>query len=97
MRKPLLFLFTITALASCSHPETYSDQQFTTTTTVVERPKTAEELRAELLLREQSAPSDYLHVDGKHWRNFVDQLVIEGDVANSATLARFKDPVLSVT
>jgi hypothetical protein len=59
-------------------------------------PKTAEELRAELLEKEQTTPSKQLSVDGKHWRNFIDQLVVEGDITNTASLASFKDPVLTI-
>ncbi|RSK47472.1 hypothetical protein [Hymenobacter rigui] len=61
-----------------------------------DRPKSAAELRAELLALEQSAPSDYLEVRGAHRRNLINQLVLEGDISNRATLARFKDPVVMV-
>jgi hypothetical protein len=58
--------------------------------------KTAEELRAELLVREQNASEEYLKTTGTYRRNFIDQLVLEGDIANTAGLASFKDPVLTV-
>ncbi|MBG8554014.1 hypothetical protein [Hymenobacter guriensis] len=59
-------------------------------------PKTAAELRAELLEKEQTNPAEFLDASGKHWRNLIDQLVIEGNVESSATLASFKDPVVTI-
>lgn len=59
-------------------------------------PKSAAELRAELLAQEQRAPKEYLGVDGTYRRNFISQLVLEGDIVNKASLATYKDPVLSV-
>ena len=106
MIKPLLTryalaLFAVALFGSCSRPDAYDYQRpdYTATASVEEQaPKTAAELRAELLLREQAAPVDYLQVvQGSFHRNLIDQLVLEGDIANTATLARFKDPVLSVT
>jgi hypothetical protein len=68
-----------------------------TYTASIERPKTAEELRAELLATEHRAPSNYLDVAGTYHRNFISQLVLEGDIVSKASLATFKDPILSVT
>lgn len=59
-------------------------------------PKTAAEMRAELLAEEQSSPGEYLKVTGTYRRNLIDQLVLEGDIQNTATLATFKDPILVV-
>ncbi|MGI4871353.1 MAG: hypothetical protein ACRYFX_09255 [Janthinobacterium lividum] len=67
------------------------------TASVEERPKSPEELRAELLALEQAAPTDYLQATGTYHRNLIDQLVLEGDIVSTATLATFKDPMLSVT
>lgn len=64
---------------------------------VAEADGAAAELRAELLAQEQSDPTTYLVVAGTHRRNFIGQLVLEGYVGSLATLATFKDPVLSVT
>lgn len=76
------------------------------------KPKTAEELRMELLLREQMAPTEYLSVDAKihenkilvqkpdlfhHSKYETDGWIITGDIKNSATLAKYKDPSLIVT
>ena len=87
----LAILFT-----SCSSADSYISNSYATTT-VAERPKTAQELRAELLAQEQGAPTEYLQAQGTYRRNLIGQLVLEGDIFNQATLARFKDPVLSVT
>lgn len=38
-----------------------------------------------------------MQVEATYHRNFINQLVLEGDIASSATLATYKDPVLSVT
>jgi hypothetical protein len=86
-------------LQACSHGSTYSGDSSGagTYTASVERPKTAEELRAELMTAEQAAPADYLEVEGTYRRNLISQLVLEGDIASKATLATYKDPVLTVT
>lgn len=63
---------------------------------VNERPKTAAELRADLLATEQASPQEYLDVDGRYWRNLIEQLVVEGDIANNASLAGYKDPVVTI-
>ncbi|MBC6992287.1 hypothetical protein [Hymenobacter sp. BT491] len=60
------------------------------------RPKTAAELRAELLERERENPTEYLDTSGKYWRNLINELVVEGDVLNTATMAKFKDPEITV-
>jgi hypothetical protein len=86
-------------LQACSHGPTYSTAPVVsdTYTASIERPQTAEELRAELLATEQRAPTSYLDVDGTYRRNLISQLVLEGDIVSKASLATFKDPVLSVT
>ncbi len=98
MLKSLLPICALSFLAltqSCSQANSHGNDY---TVEVPEaRPKTAAELRAELLQREQSAPQEYLQVQGTHHRNFINQLVLEGDITNQATLALFKDPVLLVT
>jgi hypothetical protein len=73
-------------LPACSHP---SDSD----TAPVEQGETT----AELLAQEQRAPEQYLQVSGTHRRNFLNQLVLEGDIANTATRATYKDPLLLVT
>ncbi len=91
------FAFLITTLGACSRADSYnSSSNSSVYETVAERPKTAAELRAELLTQEQGAPSEYLATEGTYRRNFIGQLVLEGRIINRATLARFKDPVLMV-
>lgn len=100
MSKRLLFpcaLGLLALLQSCSQANSHGSESYTTTEVEVPRPRTAEELRAELLQREQGAPTEYLQVAGTYHRNLINQLVLEGDITNQATLARYKDPVLSVT
>lgn len=86
-------------LQACASGSSYSGDTSGagTYTASAERPKTPEELRAELLTAEQAAPADYLAVEGTYHRNLINQLVLEGDVTSSASLASYKDPVLSVT
>jgi hypothetical protein len=99
MTKTLLILAyvlgSLFTLQSCSQAQSHGSDSYTEEAPV-ERPKTAAELRAELLEREQDAPETYLKTTGVYRRNFIDQLVLEGDIANTATLANFKDPVLTV-
>lgn len=97
MKQHLLITSILALLAltqSCSQANSYTPDSYTAP---VEQPKTAEELRAELLAQEQSDPTTYLIVAGTHHRNFIGQLVLEGYIGSTATLATFKDPVLSVT
>ena len=61
------------------------------------REKTPEELRQELLLKEQQNPNSYLKHQGTWRGNFIGKTILEGSITNSATLANFKDIVLSVT
>ena len=60
------------------------------------RIKTPDELRQELLVREQSTPSQYLKDNGTWRKNLIGATVLEGTISNSATLANFKDIVLKV-
>lgn len=59
--------------------------------------KTPEELRQELLLKEQQSPSEYITHKGVWRENFWGLKVLEGTLSNSATMANFKDIVLTVT
>jgi hypothetical protein len=89
-------LASLALLQACSQANSHTSDTYTAPVEE-ERPKTAAELRAELLAQEQSDPTTYLVVAGTHRRNFIGQLVLEGYVGSAATLATFKDPVLSVT
>jgi hypothetical protein len=89
-------------LASCGGSSNYND-----------RPKTPEELRAELRQQELSNPLDYLEAKNvklqpqeKKVRNAglfrnaeyaPDGAIIEGNFVNKATLAKFKDIVVKVS
>ena len=53
--------------------------------------------RAELLAQEQRAPALYLNATGTYHRPLPNQLVLEGNIVNTATMANFKDPMLAVT
>jgi hypothetical protein len=95
--KPLhliLSFISLVLLQACTQIEANSGSSYSPP--LVEQPKTAEELRVELLQREQNAPEEYLKTTGIYRRNFIDQLVLEGEIANSASVANFKDPVLTV-
>lgn len=59
--------------------------------------KSPEELRQELLSKEQENASEYLKHQGTWRGNLIGQTVLEGTISNSATLANFKDVVLEVT
>lgn len=77
-----------------------------------ERPKTPEELKMELLMQERAEPLTYLSVDAKMREDEVktrdaglfhdaeyspDGNTIHGTIKNTATIAKFKDVVLTVT
>jgi hypothetical protein len=96
----LSFLLLPTLLQACSYGPTsiYRTTPAGTETTVsLKRRKMAKRLRTELLATEQRDPSTYLEVVGTYSRNFSRQLVLEGDIESKASIATFKDPVLSVT
>lgn len=60
--------------------------------------KTAEELRQELKVKEQTNPSVYLSAEYKLDVTFwTSQDVITGFINNTASIARFKDVVLTIT
>jgi hypothetical protein len=105
MKKITFLLITATTLVftSCNSGGSSSQQ---------ERPKTPEELRMELKIQEQSSPVEYLSATATMSPKRVqtraaglfrdaeygtDGYNIEGIIKNSATIARFKDVVLTVT
>lgn len=61
------------------------------------RNKSPEQLRMELLVREQAEPLSYLNHSGTWRKNILGDMVLEGDISNSATIAKFKDAQLKVT
>lgn len=46
--------------------------------------------------QERSSPTSFLTLESKVWINLLDQTVIEGYIGSSATVAKFKDVVLTV-
>ncbi|TRZ66044.1 hypothetical protein D4R20_01145 [bacterium] len=63
-----------------------------------DRPKTTEELKMEIKIKEQSTPTKYLTVTGRkmYYNSDADRWVVEGMINNSATVAKFKDIVLLI-
>jgi hypothetical protein len=78
-----------------------------------ERQKTAEELKLELALEEEENPTQYIQTVGvtmkenkiqtrnatlfRSSKHKIDGSIISGNIKNSATIAKFKDVVLTVT
>lgn len=60
-------------------------------------PKTEEELKQELLYKEQSQPTNYLSGRFSSRSNFFGNQVFEGNLSNSATLCGFKDVRIRIT
>jgi hypothetical protein len=60
-------------------------------------PKTEEELKQELLNKEQSQPTNYLSGRFSSRSNFFGNQVFEGNLTNSATLCGFKDVRIRIT
>ena len=58
--------------------------------------KNEQQLKEELLLSESSRPLDFLTVKYTWRMNLAGQTVVEGDVLNSATMARFKNVKIKV-
>lgn len=55
-----------------------------------------EEAKMTIQERERIFPTDYLSTDGTYRQNLVGQWVLEGSIANSATIVDYKDAVLTV-
>ncbi|HEX2900429.1 MAG TPA: hypothetical protein VHS96_11980 [Bacteroidia bacterium] len=63
----------------------------------VDHTRTEAEIKEDLKTREKSNPQKYLSFDGTYRRNFFEEMVIEGSISSSATIARFKDAVIEIT
>jgi len=101
MKKIILIAMTATTISfmSCNSGGSSSNS---------DRPKTPEELKMELKIQEQSSPTEYLTVNGETMKhNLVreaglfrdaeyDGWLVEGTIKNSATVAKFKDIVLTI-
>lgn len=61
------------------------------------RQKTEEELQAELFAKEQSNPKKYLSAQFRYKLNLLNQIVIDGDLYNNATICTFKNIVVTIT
>lgn len=61
------------------------------------REKTPEELRAELKLKEETHPEQYIIANITTRENWIGETVIEGSVNNTATVAVFKDVVIEMS
>lgn len=90
MKKTSLFIFVaVLALSSCSNVGSSGS------TSVQKSP---EELKMDLKILEQNAPTDYLTADGTYRESFWgNKLKISCTIKNQATLATFKDAVVQVT
>lgn len=63
----------------------------------LKRQKSPEELRMELMLIEQSRPSDYLSVTANYRENFWgDKFIITCTIINKASVAKYKDAIMRV-
>ncbi|MES2592708.1 MAG: hypothetical protein V4608_12555 [Bacteroidota bacterium] len=100
MKKIISTLFTTAILiTSCTNGNLGSSDS----------PKTAEELKMELKIQELTTPTKYLTITGETMKhNLVreaglfrkaeyDGWIVSGIIKNSATIAKFKDIVLSIT
>ena len=47
--------------------------------------------------KEEANPTSFLRATGTYRKNLINQWVIEGTITNSATLATYKDVVISIT
>lgn len=107
MKKVILISLLTLFFISCNGSGSNSSNGFTS-----DRPKTAEELKQELKLQEQNNPSQYLTVNATMHDSMIktreasffhhseygkDGSAIKGIIKNSATVAKFKDVVLTVT
>jgi hypothetical protein len=63
----------------------------------VDYSRSEEDVREDLGTREARNPASYLSFDGTYRKNLLGEIVIEGTISNSASIATFKDAVLHVT
>lgn len=81
-------LFIIFSCHSASSANDYTEVSGTVTE------KTAEEIKAELAQKERQSPLEYLKATGKFRENLIGEIVLEGRIDNTATIAGFKDIVI---
>ncbi len=95
-----LFLIPITAFIllafnGCDKGGSYSTGSFDSGK--VDYSRTEEEIKVDLKTREQNSPTSYLKSDGTYRKNLFGEMVLEGTISNSATLASYKDAKLHIT
>lgn len=59
--------------------------------------KSPVELKKSLLEIERDSPTDYLSAEFTFRKNLISEMVLEGTISNSATLANFKDVKINIT
>lgn len=109
MNKALfLFLVVFAIISSCNNSgssnsnssknQTENSTESTNDASVkVEREKTPDELRSELEQQENENPSDYLSVSFEYSKNiWGDKFKLDCKISNSASIAIFKDAIISV-
>lgn len=89
----LLAVLLLIIVGACNSAS--SNRQNNSTALLVQ--KTPEQFRAELKGIESTNPSKYLMVDAGWRKNWIGEIVLEGTIRNTATLANFKDVILDVT
>jgi hypothetical protein len=112
MKKTIAILFVALAVTSCNNSNSYSAPENPASVDNPENTKTPEELKAELGEQEKSDPLTYLKVEATMSEDQVqtrneglfhsaeyspDGNTIRGTITNSATIAKFKDAVVTVT
>jgi hypothetical protein len=60
------------------------------------RPSSYEEVKMTLEEQEQQSPTDFLKAEGTYRENLIGQWVLEGNIVSSATVAHYKDVVVTV-
>jgi hypothetical protein len=97
MTKPLFIFVLIFVICACQSRTANSNTDNSSgasTTVAAPREKTPEELREELAQKESESPAEYLKFTSKEAReNLIGEIVIEGRIQNTATIAAFKDIV----
>lgn len=89
MKKSNLCVFVLFFGLSTSSCGTFSDSNSTTS-------KSHEEKKLSLKETEESSPLQFLSTQGTYRTNLIGEWVIEGTVTNSASVATFKDVVLTL-
>lgn len=111
-KQTIVILFAALALTSCNNSSSSAASDNPASLENPERPKTPEELKAELGSQEKADPLSYLKINATMSEDQVqtreegifhsaeyspDGNTIRGTISNSATIAKFKDVVLTVT